>query len=142
MPIISEWLIYKRVFILHIWGTPDDSEVAQIFQHAEHYLRQGDTPMYWINDLRFMAMPGVSMGNLRQYASQISYDKLQWGVNYGLRQPGFLIYLMKMMTNVFEIKSTLVPTYDSAVAFIQSKDSTLDFSRLPEPHFDPRELEN
>ena len=126
MPYKHGWFLESRIFYNEYWGDVTAEEIRQLAEFNLEYLDHSDAPLVhaFINIEAMGSFP-VNLSALRDSTlTTLRHPKMGWLIAYG-KNNRFVSFLIPLVTQLFQTRYRLFDTYEEAVAFLQSVDTSL-----------------
>lgn len=100
--ISGKWRCPQHVFELTIVGLPNRDDISTLFRLVGRFLDEGTYPMYWLNNIAGMDVPGIHAVEIAELARHLRHENLHWSINYGKHNSllDWLAYIVERRTGI------------------------------------------
>jgi hypothetical protein len=87
MPIITRWLVEKRVIVTDMIGEISEADTRQLAKEIEDFVNAGTPPVHTLTILEALDKPFDNLDSLKSTLTIFKDPRIGWSVAYGSMNP-------------------------------------------------------
>jgi hypothetical protein len=133
LPVEVQWYDAPHIIVAFWSGEATAQDMQDFALEAGSLMAEAEAPIYIVADTGQVTRPYMNMADIRATLKGVMDDeRLVMFVGYNVKIP-IVNFLISVLTRTFSLKTRTFDSWESAQTFLDSLDTGLDFSRIPNP---------